>query len=734
MADKLCVVMPVYNEQDAIGGVLEKWHAALESLGIDFEIRPYNDGSKDSSLEVMRKCARKPGCRISVRDKPNGGHGNTVLTGYREAATDGFDWVFQIDSDDEMGPEKFGELWERRNDFDFLVGIRDGRRQALPRKVVSFVSRLCVRVFYGRSVWDVNTPYRLMRVSAFKDFFSQIPPTTFAPNVILSGLAARFGLRCFETRVPQHDRTTGEVSIKKWKLFKAAVKSFWQTITFALTERSLMSWVIGAYAGLGIVLSVFFVLPLPRLLICSVIFVMGLIVRRFRNTQPLLKFCKVINDHPFVSMLVLFILYAVSSAILIHAANLTLPNIQVSDYGRLWSDSQMFAGGVFPQTKSWCTAIFFGTLALLSDNNLFVATCGTIALHLSTAVILYFIGKRLFDAFCGVILAAFFLLSPFLTLHVVNIATEHTYMFFLSAALLLSLESIKRYGRSASKDMMRTLALGCLLWCVVWSRGEGIIAWAVVPTWLVMNILVKYRKWRSVLWATLPLLLVFALGAFCALKVNMAMGQGPTVFCSNDNYWPRLFGANYEHGGRFFREAKSLIVDQMRSEGYVIENDSFAIGCSPEAIPYIRRQTASWWAEMSFMQKVRHVLTKQWTVWNTSIMPISGRNRCAGLIDALMNHLLPSLMALGSLLYFIYLFRNHNRIELQSITVLTLPLCLLVCNICILAVAEASGRYSTLFHLLWGVYVCSGIFRFRNGSRHGGTACGGAGRGGRDGA
>ncbi len=230
--DRLCVVMPVYNEQEAIGPVLRKWAAELAALGVDYTIRPYNDGSKDDTLATMRKVAAGLP-RVDVRDKPNGGHGNTVLTGYRDAAADGFGWIFQIDSDDEMGPEKFNELWSRRNDYDFLVGMRDGRVQALPRKIVSFISRLCVRMFYGKSVWDVNTPYRLMRVSAFKGFFEEISLSTFAPNVILSGLAARHRLRCFETRVPQHDRTTGEVSIKKWKLLKAAAKSFWQTVAFA---------------------------------------------------------------------------------------------------------------------------------------------------------------------------------------------------------------------------------------------------------------------------------------------------------------------------------------------------------------------------------------------------------------------------------------------------------------------------------------------------------------------
>ena len=139
MPDRLCVVMPVYNEEDSVGAVLKKWDVALKALGVDYVIRPYNDGSRDGSLEVMRRVAARLGPQIDVRDTPNGG-----LTGYRDAAADGFDWVFQIDSDDEMGPEKFRELWSRRGEYDFLVGIRDGRRQALPRKVMSLVSRLAM--------------------------------------------------------------------------------------------------------------------------------------------------------------------------------------------------------------------------------------------------------------------------------------------------------------------------------------------------------------------------------------------------------------------------------------------------------------------------------------------------------------------------------------------------------------------------------------------------------------
>ena len=230
--ERLCVILPVYNEEAVVGDVLRKWDEELGRLGIDYVIRPYNDGSKDESLRVMRAFADAHR-RVEVRDKANSGHGPTILTGYREAANDGFDWVFQIDSDDEMGPEKFGELWSRRGDYDFLIGRRDGRVQALPRRIVSFFSRLCVRLFYGKSVWDVNSPYRLMRVAAFKDFFVRIPLATFAPNVILSGLAARHHLRSFEIKVPQNAWKKGESSLMKGKLVKAAIKSFWQTVAFA---------------------------------------------------------------------------------------------------------------------------------------------------------------------------------------------------------------------------------------------------------------------------------------------------------------------------------------------------------------------------------------------------------------------------------------------------------------------------------------------------------------------
>ncbi len=229
---ELCLIMPVYNEQEIVGEVLRAWSRELDRLRIAWEAHVYNDGSRDGSLAVLQRCAAENG-RIVAHDKPNSGHGPTILAAYRELCPRSA-WLFQIDSDDEIGPESFPELWRRRHDYDFLLGRRIGRRAQRVRQVISLVSRLVVHLCYGRGVHDVNSPYRLMRTAAFKDIFFAIPEDTFAPNLLVSGLAARNGLRCYETGVPYRFRRTGAPSIVGLKLVKNVFKAFWQAVRFRL--------------------------------------------------------------------------------------------------------------------------------------------------------------------------------------------------------------------------------------------------------------------------------------------------------------------------------------------------------------------------------------------------------------------------------------------------------------------------------------------------------------------
>ncbi len=230
----LIVVIPVYNEEKAVGSVLRDWCGTLDALHVDYLIAVYNDGSTDGSLRVVRAFAETADGRVMVADKPNEGHGPTILRGYGEAVDAGCDWIFQVDSDDELGSAQFKLLWEARDKFDLLAGRRIGRQQTGSRKLVSAVSRLAVRIFFGKTIWDVNVPYRLMRTEAFSGIIRAIPPDTFAPNVILSGMVARRRLRFQEVDVAQRPRRAGTSSLARLKLLASAFRSFRQTIAFAI--------------------------------------------------------------------------------------------------------------------------------------------------------------------------------------------------------------------------------------------------------------------------------------------------------------------------------------------------------------------------------------------------------------------------------------------------------------------------------------------------------------------
>ncbi len=219
--------MPVFNEQECIVDVVKSWQGALSSLDINFQIFALNDGSTDKTAEVLR--AFNGDSMVKVINKPNSGHGPTILAGYHKAAGTA-DWLFQCDSDDEMPSEYFASLWTKRQEFDALFGYRFGRVQNIGRRIISVCSRLVVKLLFGRGVVDVNTPYRLIRSNLLQPIVRQIPADTFAPNVIISGTLARAGVRIYNHPVPHLQRRTGSVSIVKWKLWKSAFRSFWQTL------------------------------------------------------------------------------------------------------------------------------------------------------------------------------------------------------------------------------------------------------------------------------------------------------------------------------------------------------------------------------------------------------------------------------------------------------------------------------------------------------------------------
>lgn len=228
---QLALIIPVYNEQDLIGLVLDDWIQELRLLKIDFEIHIYDDGSSDETSYVIKTMSRK-NKEIIGHYNANKGHGPTILQGFHENLH--FDWIFQVDSDNEIAASFFKNLWTTRNNYDLLIGKRGGRIQNPARYVMSLVSRFVVHFCYhSKKVWDVNSPFRLMRSKPLESIISMIPSNTFAPNLIISGMASLKRLRIFEIDV-EHTASK-KSSLKFRKLLFISLLSFFQTIKFRMT-------------------------------------------------------------------------------------------------------------------------------------------------------------------------------------------------------------------------------------------------------------------------------------------------------------------------------------------------------------------------------------------------------------------------------------------------------------------------------------------------------------------
>lgn len=227
MPYELAIVMPVYNESECIDKVLYSWCHELNCLSIDYLLIVINDGSKDNTKNILEKYKKKQ--RVEIINKKNTGHGPTILEGYKIAAKSAL-WIFQCDSDDELKPSNFKELWEKRINYDAVFGVRKKRNQNLARKLISYISRITVKVVFGRGVIDPNIPYRLIRACFLLKIVENIPINYFAPNIIISGMLIKMGARILNCPVPYYMRVTGTVSLTNWKLWKSAIKSFLQTV------------------------------------------------------------------------------------------------------------------------------------------------------------------------------------------------------------------------------------------------------------------------------------------------------------------------------------------------------------------------------------------------------------------------------------------------------------------------------------------------------------------------
>lgn len=154
------IVIPAYNEEQAIGAVLEQLLAVIDRAGVPCEIIVIDDGSQDTTADVA---GRYQGVTV-LRQRDNRGYGAALKTGIRHAR---YDLICITDADGTYPNECVPALVARLTGggYDMVVGARVGEQVSIPliRRPAKWVIGRLGNFVAGESIPDLNSGLRVFR-------------------------------------------------------------------------------------------------------------------------------------------------------------------------------------------------------------------------------------------------------------------------------------------------------------------------------------------------------------------------------------------------------------------------------------------------------------------------------------------------------------------------------------------------------------------------------------------
>jgi len=161
----LSIFFPAYNDSGTIASLVMTALRAAAQLTPDHEVIVVNDGSTDSTLQILEELARiYPQVRI-VNHPVNRGYGGALRTGFASASKD---IIFYTDGDAQYDPAEMSALWPKMTaGVDLVNGYKISRSDPLHRIIIGRVYHHTVKLMFGLSVRDVDCDFRLMRRAIF---------------------------------------------------------------------------------------------------------------------------------------------------------------------------------------------------------------------------------------------------------------------------------------------------------------------------------------------------------------------------------------------------------------------------------------------------------------------------------------------------------------------------------------------------------------------------------------
>ncbi len=249
--DLISIVVPVFNEQENLHELIRRCTESCSGMQRPFEIILVDDGSKDSSPDIITEAAEQSGGNVvGVLLNRNYGQHAAVMAGFAEARGG---IVVTLDADLQNPPEEIPRLVDAiEGGFDAVGSIRVPRCDSFFRRIASFAVNKVAQRATGVIMHDYGCMLRAYRRSVVDAMLQCHERSTFIPV-----LANSFARRTTEIEVNHTARSDGSSKYSLWRLINLQFDLLTSMTTFPLRVLSVLGTVISmAGVGFGIFLFV----------------------------------------------------------------------------------------------------------------------------------------------------------------------------------------------------------------------------------------------------------------------------------------------------------------------------------------------------------------------------------------------------------------------------------------------------------------------------------------------
>jgi len=150
---EISVVIPVYDEEKNIEPLYDELSAALNDIGVTYEVIVVDDGSRDNSFEELKKVyERDPRWQV-IQFRRNFGQTAGFSAGFDHASGD---TIITIDADLQNDPRDIPKLLEKMKEgYDIVSGWRVDRKEPfLSRRLPSMTANRMISWMTGVHLHD----------------------------------------------------------------------------------------------------------------------------------------------------------------------------------------------------------------------------------------------------------------------------------------------------------------------------------------------------------------------------------------------------------------------------------------------------------------------------------------------------------------------------------------------------------------------------------------------------